>query len=62
MPVWGGLIAFNLTANEAHEAAGRVFAQRMVEPPGRYRAAHGRGPGPGVETGKPSAPKAGISR
>lgn len=30
-PLWGGLIVFNLTANEAHEAAGRVFAQRMEE-------------------------------
>lgn len=60
----------SLTIDEIAERCGfanrfhfsRVFAQRMVEPPGRYRALHGRRPGSGAETGNPGALESAIAR
>jgi AraC-like DNA-binding protein len=60
----------NLTIDEIAERCGfanrfhfsRVFAQRMVEPPGRYRASHGRRLESGIEAGNPSASESGIAR
>ncbi len=66
-----GLLArTHLTIDEIAERCGfanrfhfsRVFAQRMVEPPGRYRASHGSRLGSGIETGKPGASEAGTAR